>query len=232
VSVSRMPARGHYLAHEVGRLAGVSGDRIGQWARRGYIRSSQSTGRPRVYSFQDVAEAMVVHELIQNEVPLREIKRAIQGLYDEYGDWPLTDADLHVADFRRLDVAPEGRARRRSASVVVVKEDAAFYDAGRGDRWQQVLEPRRIKRIASELRRGGWAVREAPDLRHIEVDPDLLSGTPAVKGSRIAAEFAGSMAQAPAGERLLRLEYGLTKAQIADAKRWWQVVSAFEADAA
>src|SRR6266545_2170692 len=49
--------RGWYLAHEVGQLVGVSGDRIGQWARRGYIRSSHSDGRPRVYSFQDLTAA-------------------------------------------------------------------------------------------------------------------------------------------------------------------------------
>ena len=52
-------AHGHYLAGEAGLLAGVSGDRIGQWARWGYIRSSHSDGEPRVYSYEDVAEAMV-----------------------------------------------------------------------------------------------------------------------------------------------------------------------------
>ena len=38
------PLRGRYLAGEVGLLAGVSGDRIGQWARWGHIRSSHSAG--------------------------------------------------------------------------------------------------------------------------------------------------------------------------------------------
>ena len=62
-----MKPLGYYLAHEVGWLAGVSGDRIGQWARRGYIRSSVSSVVPLVYSYQDVAEAMVVHELIRRD---------------------------------------------------------------------------------------------------------------------------------------------------------------------
>src|SRR3954447_15593752 len=88
--VREMPPRGHYLAHEVGLLAGVSGDRIGQWARRGYIRSSQSSGRPRVYSYQDVAEAMVVHELEDAGADLRSIKRTIQRLRERAGmSWPL-----------------------------------------------------------------------------------------------------------------------------------------------
>jgi hypothetical protein len=52
--------RGWYLAREVGLLAGVSGEKVGQWARYGYIRSSWSSTIPRVYSFQDVAEAIAV----------------------------------------------------------------------------------------------------------------------------------------------------------------------------
>ena len=48
---------GRFLAGEAGDLIGVSGTTIGQWARRGYIRASRSTGDPHVYSLEDVAEA-------------------------------------------------------------------------------------------------------------------------------------------------------------------------------
>ncbi len=51
--VIRMPPRGHYLAWEAGQLAGVSGNAIGQWGRRGYIHASQSEAVPKVYSYQD-----------------------------------------------------------------------------------------------------------------------------------------------------------------------------------
>lgn len=84
--VEEVGPRGYYLAHEAGRLAGVSGDRIGQWARRGYINASVSTGTPNVYSYQDVAEAMVVHELVRSGVRLPEIRQAVQLLKEEYGD--------------------------------------------------------------------------------------------------------------------------------------------------
>src|SRR4051794_39568796 len=90
-----MPPRAHYPAHEAGQLAGVSGDRIGQWARRGYIRSSQSSGRPRVYSYQDIAEAMIVHELEDAGADLRSIKTTIRRLRERWGtDWPLQRAEL------------------------------------------------------------------------------------------------------------------------------------------
>jgi MerR HTH family regulatory protein len=70
-TVTQMPPRGRYLAQEVDRLSGVSGGTIGQWLHHGYIRASQSESKdyPRVYSFQDAAEAILVHELLDEGVP-------------------------------------------------------------------------------------------------------------------------------------------------------------------
>src|SRR5207253_1449294 len=101
MSVVELPPVGYYLAHEAGRLAGVSGRTIGQWARRGYIQSSQSTGRPRVYSYQDVAEAMIVHELLERQASHKEIKTAIADLRKQHGrTWPLTgEAGLGTITF-------------------------------------------------------------------------------------------------------------------------------------
>src|SRR5690349_17612541 len=94
--VVHMPARGQYLANEVGRLAGVSGDQVGQWARYGYIKSSQSDRIPRVYSFQDIAEAMVVHQLRENKISYEDIRDALTSLREDpaLGDWPLSTAEL------------------------------------------------------------------------------------------------------------------------------------------
>ncbi|HEX7083960.1 MAG TPA: DUF433 domain-containing protein [Gaiellaceae bacterium] len=198
-----MPPRGRYLAHEVGLLAGVPGHTIGQWARRGYIKSSVAVGQPRIYSYQDIAEAMVVHDLLDHDVPHKYIKGAITRLH-EYGDWPLTHAPLAVA---------EGR--------VYTKEGDRAYDVGdRG--WQQVVDPENLKLIASQLRRGGWAVRELPDLEYIEIDPDFLSGRPTIKGRRIPAAKVAAMATTDEGREILREDYDLTDAEISDAERWWQ----------
>jgi uncharacterized protein (DUF433 family) len=211
--VIHMPPRGRYYANEVGRLAGVSGDRIGQWARRGYIRSSQSSRAPRVYSFQDVAEAMVVHELVDNDVPLRAIKKAIVLLRDVYGDWPLTAANLSVGVGRMYAEGMGG-----------------LWDVG-GRGWHQVLEVDNLRRIAEDLHRGGWAVRQVPDLRYIEVDPERLSGRPAIRGRRIAAEDVAQLAE-DGGEAVLREDYGLAPAEINDARRWWRAVREYEPAAA
>lgn len=211
-AIRHLPPRGHYLAHEVGRLAGVSGQTIGQWARRGYIRSSQSTGLPRVYSYQDVAEAMVVHELLDRGVAHRQVKAAIESLRKRWGhDWPLTHAPLATVG-RRL----------------VAEADQARYAVGERGWHQTIVEDRDLERIASDLRRGGWAARELPELEHIEVDPDRLSGRPVIRGTRVPAELVAELAEQTGGREELREGYGVEDAEIDDAVRWWRVVRAYD----
>src|SRR4051794_41331151 len=82
---------GEFLAGAVGELAGVTGNTIGQWARWGYIRASQSDGHPHVYSVEDVAEAAMVHALLERGISHMQVRRAIAALRD-YGDWPFSEA--------------------------------------------------------------------------------------------------------------------------------------------
>lgn len=213
-TIIHLPPRGRYLAWEAGQLAGISGQTMGQWARRGYIRSSVSSNAPRVYSFQDVAEAMVVHDLLERGVVHRDIRQAIKRLH-EYGDWPLTDAPLGT-------IQGTGRAR------VVVTKPEGTYDIG-GHGWQQVVEPDNLETIRAQLRRGGWAVRTVPDLQHIEVDPERLSGRPSIRGRRIAAQDVAELAAEPNGIVELKEGYDLSEAEIADARRWWREVRRLEA---
>ncbi len=91
----RAAAHGRFLAAEAGELAGVSGTTIGQWARRGLIRSSISDDDPRVYGVEDIAEAAVVRALLERGVRHAQIHRAIDAL-DDLGPWPLSQAALAV----------------------------------------------------------------------------------------------------------------------------------------
>ena len=215
-------ARGYYLAHEAGWLAGVSGDRIGQWARRGYIRSSVSSKVPRVYSYQDVAEAMVVHELLDRGVPLRKIKRAVNILRTEYGDWPLTHAPIVTAETRI--------AARRRSSGLALEHDDGLTDLDR-DPLQGVLHVGDLSRISDHLRRGGWVVRNLPNLKHVEVDPDRLSGRPTIKGTRVPAELVAHLARTDGGRRTLKRDYDISPKQMTDASTWWDAVEDFAAAA-
>jgi uncharacterized protein (DUF433 family) len=209
-TVHQMPPRGFYLAYEVGRLAGVSGARIGQWARHGYIRSSHSEGAPRVYSFQDVAEAMAVHELLEREVPYGRIREEIGALRDRFGvNWPLTQSPVLI-----------GTA---GAEIVTAEGDHLY---GRGG--NLTLDIGDLHELLGQLDRGGWIVRTIPDLRHIEVNPDRLSGRPAIRGKRVPAQNVAEIAETPRGRLTLVEGYDLTEPEINDAKRWWHATREFE----
>jgi DNA-binding transcriptional MerR regulator len=92
-------AHGEFRAAEVGEMAGVSGTTVGQWARRGLIRSSQRDEEPRLYSVEDVAEAAIVRALLDAGATHGEIHRAIARLP---GRWPLSAADLAVMVDHRI----------------------------------------------------------------------------------------------------------------------------------
>lgn len=155
-----------YLAHEAGRLAGVDGDRIGQWARWGHIRASVSAGDPHVYSYEDVADALAVHLLLEAGLPLPVIRRAVERLGGEH---PLSDG-IHVVDGR---LAVE-----------------------RGDRLEDVFTDHGVLPLDGRvdarglLARGGWPAR-GRDLR-VEVDPDRLGGRPCIRGRRVPVEDAAA----------------------------------------
>jgi DNA-binding transcriptional MerR regulator len=174
--------RGRYLAEEAGYLAGVPGTTIGQWARRGYIASSQSSGRPRVYCYQDVAEAMLVHELTVLSVRPRSIRAVVARLGEELGTpWPLQNSHLLVP----AEPAPGRRSRS-----VVVEADGTQTDVVMG---HLVLAGLDLVGVISDLSRGGWAARTIP-ITHIEVDPDRLSGRPVIRGRGVPARLVDKLA--------------------------------------
>ncbi len=147
-----------YLAHEAGRLAGVDGDRIGQWARWGHIRASVSTGDPHVYDFADVADALAVRILLDAGLPLRMIRAAVEHLGGEH---PLAEG-IHVVDGRMAVERPGGLED-------VFSEQRVLDLDGR-------LEP------VALLRAGGW-----PSLMTgvpVDVDPERAAGHPCRPGTR------------------------------------------------
>jgi hypothetical protein len=138
-AVSPRP-HGHFLAGEAGELAGVSGTTIGQWARRGLIRSSRSDGEPRGYSVEDVAEAAIVADLLARGVSHADVRRTIARLADGYGRWPLSEAHLATT---------AGDARPR----VVLREDGRAWALGpRGWQLLAVIPP--LDDVRLRLRRG------------------------------------------------------------------------------
>lgn len=210
--------KGWYLGAEVGDLVGVSGETIGQWARRGYIRSSQSTDTPRVYSFQDVAEAFVVHDLLDRGVRPSQIRRAITLLRERYGDWPLSVAPLKTTDLTG--------SQGRELLLLDDEEVGHLLDIGRGGGNQTwALTDKYVKDVVSILRRGGWAVRKHPEITHVEVNPDRLSGRPTILNRRVPVDTVAELAHQRGGRRILELDYGLSREEVEDAVKWRDAVS-------
>jgi hypothetical protein len=158
-------ASGRYLAHEAGRLVGVPGDRIGQWARWGHIRASVSAADPHVYSFGDVAEALAVHLLLDAGFALPLVRRVVERLGGARAA-PLSGGRLHVVDHRLA-------VERGSVLTDVFTEQTVLPLDGR-------------VRAVDLLRRGGWVAR-GRELR-VEVDPRRLAGRPCVRGRRVPVE--------------------------------------------
>jgi len=132
-------AHGRLLAADVGELVGVSGTTIGQWARRGYIRSSQAEGEPRVYAVEDVAEAAVVRALLRRGVRRPVIRRTVERLRSAPGgeSWPLVRARLGT-------VAERGRTR------LLLEVDGGWHELGpRG--WQRVVVVDGVDEVPARL---------------------------------------------------------------------------------
>jgi DNA-binding transcriptional MerR regulator len=119
----------------VGELVGVSGNTVGQWARRGYIRASVSDGDPHVYSLEDVLEAAVVQQLLARGVTHAMVRRAIARLE---GEWPLQDAALATT--------PPPRPK------IVLRDDDGVYALLRCG-WQRMVAPPPLTDIRVRLKR-------------------------------------------------------------------------------
>jgi DNA-binding transcriptional MerR regulator len=125
---------GSFLAGDAGELAGVSGTTIGQWARRGLIRSSVSSEDPRRYGVEDVAEASVVHALLDRGVRHADIHATIAHLGP--GRWPLSAAILATTS--------EQRPR-----VVLRTDDGDWVLTARG--WQRPATPTPLREVHVRL---------------------------------------------------------------------------------
>ncbi len=126
--------RGWYLASDAAQLVGVSPWTIGQWARFDYIKATRDPGPPEVFSFQDVAEAMAVRELLRRKVKRTTIKTTITNCRSVYGNWPLTTAPLSL---------PLG------GGIPILEKTEADYDIGHGVGNQAILQMEELEELVN-----------------------------------------------------------------------------------
>lgn len=207
---------GVFSPFRAGALAGISGNRVGQWARYGLIKPTLFRGRPsNLYGFHDVAEAIVVHWLLDRGFSYAEIHEAIERARVEHMDWPLLTAPLGVAQHA---VAGDPRG-----TIVLEVEKGTYVDTRSGGA-QVMLKPALLEEVRDMLRRGGWIAAELK-LKRIEVDPGKLGGAPVLRGSRWPIERVAQIADDEAGRALLENDYGLHRLGIDEAVRWVRAAS-------
>ncbi len=165
---------------------------------------------------------MVVHELIDRGVRHRDILEAARNLRSEWGNWPLLYAPLATTEMHRVTGA-------KANEFLMLISGATQMDAGHRASSQMMLGlPLGLRWVTDLLRRGGWAMKNLPHVKSIEVDPERLSGRPTIRNRRIPAEKVARIATTPAGRASLQSDFKLTKRQIADAVKWHEAVSRFE----
>lgn len=202
---------GVFPPFRAGALAGVSGNRVGQWARYELIKPTLFRGRPaNLYEFRDVAEAIVVHWLLERGFSYRDIHLAIEQARSQYGDWPLLSAPLGVAQHAVVG-DPRG-------TIVLEVERGIYVDTRRGGH-QVTLRPELLEGARDMLRRGGWLAAQLK-LERIEVDPGKLGGAPVLRGRRWPIERVAQLAADEAGIRVLLDDYGLHPRDIEESVRW------------
>jgi uncharacterized protein (DUF433 family)/DNA-binding transcriptional MerR regulator len=198
-STASLAAIGHYTPSEVARLAGVSSQRIGSWARYGIVPSVSR--RPNLYSYADAGEAVIARYLIEQGVKPRKIRELVESLRDRFGLWPLARAPLE-----------------HEGGLVVMREgDQVLVDVV--DRPHHLVEEGTflsLTDVRQALERGGWVALHTPR-PHIQVDPDRLSGRPTIRDRRLPTAMVAEIAQEDDGRTLLRREFGLSDEEIDEA---------------
>lgn len=209
--------QGIYTPSRAGALAGVSGQRLGQWARHELIRPSAYKGRPtNLYSYFDVAEAVAVNWLRSEGFKYDEIHSAIRNARQTEPMWPLTRSDLGVA---RQDLEED-------PGMILKREGDIYVDVTRaGD--QVALKPTFLFHVSDTLRSGGWIAREL-GLERIEVDPGRLGGRPSLKGRRWAVQHVALIADDEAGRAALVENYDLEPDEIDECVKWSEAADALQ----
>ena len=158
---------GWYLASDVADLVGVSRRSIVEWTSIG-TSSDEAIGASSRLLVSGRRRGHGCSRTLRSQGAARRDPGDRPELRGAIGSWPLQMAPLALY---------EGEKGARAA--LVGEQDGMAYDIGRGI-GNQVFLPglEELKRLARELRSGGWVVRIHPEIRHVEVNPDILSGKP------------------------------------------------------
>ena len=116
------PREGLYTVAEVARLFGYKPSRLRYWHRSGLLGPSARVAGRNYYTFQDLVGVRAAKGLLEQGVPLQQVRRSVESLREAF---PKTTRPLS-----ELRVLADGR-------MVVVQDDAGTYEPTTG---QAVLD--------------------------------------------------------------------------------------------
>lgn len=207
---------GVYLPGRAGALAGVSGKSIGQWARNGLVTPTVYEGRPaNLYSYFDVAEAIVVRWLLAKDFQHKEIRAALRDVRGEWPQWPLLNAPLGIGKQSADDRG--GLVRQEGPDV--------YVDIGGRAPGQVVIKPLMLDHVRDMLHNGGW-LANALGLKRIEVQPTKLGGQPSLKERRWTVDHVAQIASDAQGRSVLEDGYGLASVEVDESVSWVKAAAA------
>lgn len=207
---------GVYTPRRAGALAGISGQTIGQWARYGLVTPSVYEGRPRnLYSYFDVAEAIVVRWLLDEGFSHSDVRDAINAVWGEFPEWPLLNAPLGI-----------GRQSVDDRGELVKKVNKDLYVAVSTKSANQfVIPPTLLYAARDMLQHGGWLANKLGLVR-IEVEPLKLGGQPSLRGRRWTVDHVARLGADAEGRDILITQYGLDADEVDEALAWTEAAEA------
>jgi DNA-binding transcriptional MerR regulator len=116
------PRQGLYTVAEVSRLFGYKPSRLRYWHRSGLLGPSARVAGRNYYTFQDLVGIRAAKGLLEQGVPLQQVRRSVESLREAF---PRTTLPLS-----ELRVLADGR-------TVLVQDDAGTYEPTTG---QAVLD--------------------------------------------------------------------------------------------
>ena len=179
---SRDPLGDLYSTKEVAKLFEISESRLRGWARRDFVAPSVTLGSRRYYTFQDLISLRVAKGLLDEGIPLREVRDSVDAIRDSLPKVTRPLAELRVTgDLGSVVVRDRRGAFNPSTGQQVIdfeveslRDDVVQRlrqgptDAERKSAYEHYLEGCRLDEDEATFERAEAAYRRA-----LQFDPSL-----------------------------------------------------------
>ena len=69
-----------FYSRDIERIFGITNRQLQYWDETGFFKPTDKSPRRRKYSFLDLIQLKVIHDLLQKGISLRKIRQSIKGL--------------------------------------------------------------------------------------------------------------------------------------------------------